>query len=65
MSLATKLGGLSGSAATFVTAATQTVRGKLVLNTTIDSQLWIAVEQGDLAGFAKQNQTSVTPQVVP
>jgi LCP family protein required for cell wall assembly len=65
MSLATKLGRLSGSAATFVTAATQTVRGKLVLNTTTDSQLWTAVEQDNLAGFVKEYPTTVTPQVVP
>jgi LCP family protein required for cell wall assembly len=65
MSLATKLGGLSGSAATFVTASTQTVHGKLVLNTTIDSQLWTAVKQDNLAGFAIQYPTTVTPQVVP
>ena len=65
MSLATKLGGLSGSAATFVTAATQTVGGKLVLNTTTDSQLWTAVEQDNLAGFVKEYPTTLTPQVVP
>ena len=65
MSLATELGALKGSAATFVTAPTQTVHGKLVLTTAIASQLWTAVEQGDLAGFAKQNPTTVTPQVVP
>jgi LCP family protein required for cell wall assembly len=65
ISLATKLGGLSGSAATFVTAPTQTVHGKLVLNTVIASQLWTAVKQDDLVGFAKQYPSSVTPQVVP
>ena len=65
MSLATELGGLSGSAATFVTAPTQTVHGKLVLNTAIASQLWTAVKQDNLAGFAKQYPTTVTPQVVP
>jgi LCP family protein required for cell wall assembly len=65
MSLARELGGLSGSAATFVTAPTQTVHGKLVLNTAITNQLWTAVENDDLAGFAKQYPTAVTPQVVP
>ena len=65
MSLATELGGLKGSAATFVTAPTQTVHGKLVLNTAIASQLWTAVEQDDLAGFVKEYPTTLTPQVVP
>jgi LCP family protein required for cell wall assembly len=65
MSLARELGGLSGSAATFVTAPTQTVHGKLVLNTAITNQLWTAVMNDDLAGFAKQYPTAVTPQVVP
>jgi LCP family protein required for cell wall assembly len=65
ISLATKLNSLTGNAATFVTAATQTVHGKLVLNTTVDSQLWTAVEQDNLAGFAQQYPNAVTPQVVP
>jgi LCP family protein required for cell wall assembly len=65
MSLATELGGLTGSAATFVTVPTQTVNGKLMLNTAIASQLWTAVKKDDLAGFAKQHPTTVTPQVVP
>jgi LCP family protein required for cell wall assembly len=65
MSLATELGVLKGSTATFVTAPTQTVAGKLVLNTAIASQLWTAVEQDDLAGFVKEYPTTLTPQVVP
>jgi LCP family protein required for cell wall assembly len=65
MSLATELGVLKGSAATFVTAPTQTVHGKLVLNTAMASQLWTAVEQDDLAGFVKEYPTTLTPQVVP
>lgn len=65
MSLATKLGGLSGSAATFVTAPTETVDGKLVLNTAIADQLWTAIEKDDLAGFAKKYPATVTPLVVP
>lgn len=65
MSLARELGGLSGSAATLVTAPTQTVNGKLVLNTAIDGQLWTAIKKDDLAGFAKQYPQTVTPQVVP
>ena len=65
MSLARELGGLSGSAATFVTAPTQTVHGKLVLNTAIDNQLWTAIKNDDLEGFAKQYPKTVTPEVVP
>ena len=65
MALAKELGGLTGSAATFVTAPTQMVNGKLVLNTAIASQLWTAVQKDDLAGFAKQHPTTVTPPVVP
>jgi LCP family protein required for cell wall assembly len=65
MSLARELGGLGSSAATFVTAATQTVHGKLVLNSAIDNQLWTAIEHDSLAGFAKLYPKTVTPQVVP
>ena len=61
MSLATKLGGLAGSAATFVTAPTQTVNGKLVLNTAIADQLWTAIKKDDLAGFAEKYPATVTP----
>jgi LCP family protein required for cell wall assembly len=65
MSLATKLGGLSGSAATFVTAPTQTVHGKLVLNTAIAGQLWTAIEKDNLKGFAAKYPKTVTAQDVP
>jgi LCP family protein required for cell wall assembly len=65
MSLATELRGLTGSAATFVTAPTQTVNGKLVLNTAIGGQLRTAVQKDDIAGFAKQYPKAVTPLVVP
>jgi LCP family protein required for cell wall assembly len=65
VSLSAKLRYLSGSAATFVTAPTQTVNGKLVLNTAISSQLWTAVKKDDIAGFAKQYPATMTPLVVP
>jgi LCP family protein required for cell wall assembly len=65
MSLATKLGGLTGSAATFVTAPTQTVHGKLVLDTAIAGQLWTAIEKDNLEGFAAKYPKTVTAQAVP
>jgi LCP family protein required for cell wall assembly len=65
VSLSAKLRNLTGSAATFVTAPTQTVNGKLVLDTAISSQLWTAVKKNDIAGFAKQYPATVTPLVVP
>jgi LCP family protein required for cell wall assembly len=65
VSLSAKLRSLTGSDATFVTAPTQTVNGKLVLNTAISSQLWTAVKKDDIAGFAKQYPVTVTPLVVP
>ena len=61
-SLAKQLGGLGGSAATFVTAATQKVNGKLVLNPAIDNQLWTAIEHDGIAGFAAKYPSTVTPQ---
>jgi LCP family protein required for cell wall assembly len=64
-SLARQLGGLGGSAATFVTAATQTVHGQLVLNPAIDNQLWMAIEHDGIKGFAAKYRSTVTPQVVP
>jgi LCP family protein required for cell wall assembly len=65
VSLAHQLGGLGGSAATFLIAATQKVHGTLVLNTAIDNQLWTAIEHDNIAGFAAQNPSTVTPQAVP
>jgi LCP family protein required for cell wall assembly len=65
VSLSAKLRYLTGSAATFVTAPTQTVNGKLVLNTAISGQLWTAVKKDDIAGFAKQYPATLTPLVVP
>lgn len=65
VSLARELGGLTGSAATFVTAATQTVHNKLVLNTVIDGQLWAAIRHDDIVAFAAKYPSTVTPQTVP
>jgi LCP family protein required for cell wall assembly len=65
MSLARELGSLGGSAATFVTAATHTVNGQLVVNPAIDNQLWTAIKHDGLKGFAALYPATVTPQVVP
>jgi LCP family protein required for cell wall assembly len=64
-SLARKLGGLGSNAATFVTAPTQTVNGRLVLNLPIASQLWTATEKNTIAKFATAFPATVTPAVVP
>jgi len=64
-SLARQLGGLGSSAATFVTAATRTVHGQLVVNPAIDNQLWTAIKQDGIAGFAAKHPSTVTPQTVP
>jgi LCP family protein required for cell wall assembly len=64
-SLARQLGGLGGSAATFVTTATHTVHGQLVLNQAIDKGLWTAIEHDDIKGFAAKYPSSVTPRDVP
>jgi len=63
-SLAHQLGGLTSSAATFVTAATQTVNGNLVVNPAIDNQLWTAIKNNNIKGFAVKYPKTVTPQVV-
>jgi hypothetical protein len=64
VSLARQLGSLTGSAATFVTAATHTVHGQLVLNPAVDNQLWTAIKQDDIKGFAAKYPSTVTPQTV-
>ena len=63
--LARELGGLSGSAATLVTAPTQTVNGKLVLNTAIDGQLWTAIKRTTLRASPSSIRRRWTPRVVP
>jgi polyisoprenyl-teichoic acid--peptidoglycan teichoic acid transferase len=64
VSLARQLGSLAGSAATFVTAATHTVHGQLVLNPAIDNQLWTAIKQDNIKGFAAKYPSTVTPATV-
>jgi len=64
-SLARKLGDLGGNAATFVTAPTLTVNGKLVLNTAVANQLWKAIRQNSIAKFASSFTATVTPEAVP
>jgi LCP family protein required for cell wall assembly len=64
-SLARKLGGLGGNAATFVTAPTLTVNGELVLNTAVADQLWKAIRQNSIAKFARAFPATVTPDAVP
>jgi anionic cell wall polymer biosynthesis LytR-Cps2A-Psr (LCP) family protein len=64
-SLARKLGGLGGGAATFVTAPTQTVNGEFVLNTPVADQLWKAIRQNSISKFASVFPATVTPVDVP
>jgi LCP family protein required for cell wall assembly len=64
-SLATQFGKLTADAATFVTAPTRTVNGKLVPNTALDDQLWTAVKHDSIAAFAKKYPSTVAPQVTP
>jgi LCP family protein required for cell wall assembly len=64
-SLTRKFGTLSSSAATFVTAPTKTVKGKLVLNTAIADPLWTAIKHDSIAGFAATYPSTVTPLVAP
>ncbi len=64
-SLATHFGRLSADAATFVIAPTQTVGGKVVPNTTLDDQLWTAVNHDSIASFAQEYPSTVAPQDAP
>lgn len=65
MSLAKQLGGLSSSAATFVTAPTRVSGGQFVLNRGISDQLWIAIKHDAIAEFAAKHPSTITPEVVP
>jgi LCP family protein required for cell wall assembly len=60
-SLATDLGGLSGSGATYVTAPTRVTHGSVVLKPAESSDLWSAINSGSIAAFAKKYPASVTP----
>ncbi len=65
MSLATQLGSLSGKAGTFLTVPSHTVGKKVFLDTQVSSQIWQAIKKDKVAAFAQQNQSTVTPSVVP
>jgi LCP family protein required for cell wall assembly len=65
MSLAKQLGGLSSSAATFVTAPSRVSGGRVLLDPAISAQLWSAVKQDALVAFAAKHPSTVTPQAVP
>jgi LCP family protein required for cell wall assembly len=64
-SLAKQFGKLTGDAATFVTAPTRTVGGKVLPNTAFDNKLWTAVKHDSIAAFAKKYPSTVAPQVAP
>jgi len=60
-SLATQLGGLAGSASTYITAPTQVANGSEVLAPAQSAALWSAVRNGTIAAFAEKYPDSVTP----
>jgi LCP family protein required for cell wall assembly len=60
-SLATELGGLTGSAGTFVTVPTRVTHGSVVLKPAESSDLWSAIDHGSIAAFAKKYPATVTP----
>ncbi len=64
-SLVRQFGRLTADAATFVTAPTRTVGGKVVPNVALDDQLWTAVKHDSIAAFAKKYPSTVAPQVTP
>jgi LCP family protein required for cell wall assembly len=64
-SLVRQFGRLAADAATFVTAPTQTVRGNIVPNVSLDNQLWSAVKHDSIAAFAKKYPSTVAPKVTP
>ncbi|HEY6275000.1 MAG TPA: LCP family protein [Streptosporangiaceae bacterium] len=63
--LAKALGGLSGSAATFVGAPYNTTGGRVFLVPGTSQQLWTAIRQGSLGTFASKYPSAVTPAAVP
>ena len=60
-SLATDLGGLTGSAGTYVTAPTRATDGSVVFKPAQSSDLWSAIKSGSIAAFAKKYPKTVTP----
>jgi LCP family protein required for cell wall assembly len=63
--LATELGRLSGSAATFVTAPTMLADGARVISPGVSARLWAAISNGTLASFAREFPATVTPEAAP
>jgi LCP family protein required for cell wall assembly len=63
-SLARRLGGLGGNAATFVTVPTQKVNGELVLDTAVADRLWAAIKQNSIARFTITFPATLTPEAV-
>ena len=64
-SLAKQFGGLGGSAATFVTAPSHVAGAQVFLDQPASSQLWEAIKQDSIAGFASKHPDTVTPHAVP
>jgi LCP family protein required for cell wall assembly len=64
-SLATQYRSLAADAATFVTAPTLTKGGNLVLNNTLDKQLWTSIKQDGVKAFAAKYPATVTPLAAP
>jgi LCP family protein required for cell wall assembly len=60
-SLASELSGLNGRDGTFVTAPVHMVGGTVRLDRAISHQLWLAIGQDAIAGFAQQYPFTVTP----
>ncbi len=63
--LAAELKGLSSSAGTFLTAPEHLSHGHEVLNAGISDKLWTAINHDDLAAFARQHPSTVTPATAP
>jgi LCP family protein required for cell wall assembly len=65
VSFARQFSKLTSAAATFVTAPTVTVNGKVVLNTALDDQLWTAVKHNSIAAFAEKYPSTLAPTITP
>jgi LCP family protein required for cell wall assembly len=63
--LAAELKGLSSSAGTFLTAPEHLSGGHEVLNATVSDKLWTAINTDNLAAFARQHPSTVTPATAP
>jgi len=60
-SLATDLGGLTGSEGTYVTAPTRVIDGFVLLKHGESRDLWSAIKRGSIAAFARKYPATVTP----